>query len=277
MKKSLKFMFVQFGRLCLALTLLAGLLFRSAWVETALADEEGPLAPLAAGDGLDNYADLAIGVPGEDRDNNDNGVTNIIYGKWIGLDYGSDTGIQAITNAQVWSQDTATVPDEAEATDGFGYSLATGDFNNDFYDDLVVGVPYESLGHAAAGAIHVIYGSAGKLTTAGNQMFSLDEEDMGDSDHFGWSLAAGRFNGDQYDDLAIGAPGKTIDGKLEAGQVTIMWGLFSGLVMFGAQTWSQADPGIFGEAEAYDHYGWSLAALELDSYRTFLPLVFQKP
>ena len=43
-----------------------------------------------------------------------------------GLDHGS----------QLWDQDTAGIEGAAEANDLFGYALATGDFDNDGFDDL---------------------------------------------------------------------------------------------------------------------------------------------
>jgi len=49
----------------------------------------------------------------------------------------------------------------------FGYSLATGDFNDDGYDDLAIGVPSEDLNDPTIqdmGAVNVIYGSASGLS-----------------------------------------------------------------------------------------------------------------
>ncbi|MEW5871800.1 MAG: hypothetical protein AB1894_21210 [Chloroflexota bacterium] len=223
---------------------------------------------LAAGDfDGDGSDDLAIGAPFEDLGTiGDAGLVNVLYG--------SDTGIS--DSNQVWRQDVGFIPDDPELTDRFGYSLTTGNFNGDTYDDLVIGVPFECLDATInAGAIHVIYGSASRLRTNGNQMFS--QVVLGEWDTFGWTMATGHFNGDGYEDLAISAPRATLGGQQDAGEVSILYGFMTGLVYAAAETFDQDSPGILGAAEAGDYFGWSLAALEIDTYRTWIPLVMDNP
>ena len=72
----------------------------------------------------------------------------------------------------------------------------TGDFNNDGFSDLAIGVPREDLGSLnQAGAVSVIYGSAGRLspTTVVPDQFwnqnSANIEDAAESrDLFGRAL-----------------------------------------------------------------------------------------
>jgi hypothetical protein len=111
------------------------------------------------------------------------------------------------------------------------------DFNGDNHADLVVGVPCETVGGVVcAGAVHVIYGSAGKLTEVGDQLFYATM--LGDSpavgEIFGASLAWGDFNGDLKTDLAIGAPG--------ASKVYIVYGTSAGLSVTASQMWQPAQP-----------------------------------
>ena len=83
-----------------------------------------------------------------------------------------------------------------------------GDFNDDGYDDLAVGVPYEDVGAIAnAGAVNVIYGSPNGLTPAGDQLWHQDSPGIlgraEANDRFGAALAAGDFNGDGLTDFMI--------------------------------------------------------------------------
>ena len=58
--------------------------------------------------------------------------------------------------------------------------------------------------------VHVLHGSLSGLSNAGNQLWSQDSDAVTDEaeawDRFGWSLAAGNFDGQGGDDLAIGVP-----------------------------------------------------------------------
>ena len=46
----------------------------------------------------------------------------------------------------------------------------------------------------------------------------------GAGDQFGAALVAGRFNGDRFWDLAVGAPGEDVGRDRDAGAVTILYG-----------------------------------------------------
>jgi hypothetical protein len=85
--------------------------------------------------------------------------------------------------------------DGPEMGDRFGLALAAGDFNDDLYVDLAVGIPREDVGlKVDAGAIHVLYGSADGIAVAGNQYWHQDspwvEGIALQDDHFGSTLVA---------------------------------------------------------------------------------------
>jgi hypothetical protein len=110
----------------------------------------------------DRRADLAVGIP---RDSTggvfDTGSMVVMYGITGGL---SPNG------SQQWRQGVAGVPEVGEPGDQFGAALACGDFDNNRFDDLAIGVPGQDDGADRdigtgsnaefEGAINVIYGVA---------------------------------------------------------------------------------------------------------------------
>jgi hypothetical protein len=209
----------------------------------------------------DGYADLAVGVPLEDiGPDSDTGGVNILYG--------SATGLQATAPAdQFWSQDSPGVEGGAEEGDDFGASLAAGDFNGDTFSDLAVGVPNEDIGRiAVAGGVNVLYGSATGLqaTAPADQFWSQHSPDVEggaeEGDLFGFSLAAGDFNGDGIYDLAIGVPGEGVRGADGAGAVNVLYGSAAGLQATSPadQVWHQASASVKGGPEGGDEFGHSV-------------------
>jgi FG-GAP repeat len=140
---------------------------------------------------------------------------------------------------------------------------ATGvqaDFNNDGAADLAVGVPGEDVGSISdAGAVNVLYGSAGKLTGTGSQIFTQDTPGVGSSaevgDFFGDALATGDFNHDGFADLAVGVPGESIGTIQVAGAVNVLYGSASGLTGIGSQLFTQ----VGSAPETGDEFGFALA------------------
>jgi len=165
----------------------------------------------------DGLADLAIGLPREDG-----GSVIVLYGL-VEADGLSGEG------SQRWRQGDDGIRDDSESQDFFGRALATGDFNGDGFDDLAIGNPAEN---DFRGSVHVIYGSANNLTGNGNQRWRQGSgpngklEDNDDTnDLFGIALAAGDFDGNGFDDLAVGVPG---EGGQE-GVVNVIYGSGGGL------------------------------------------------
>lgn len=78
------------------------------------------------------------------------------------------------------------------------------------------------------------------------------------------------FNGDGYDDVLIGAPGGTVDGKEGAGYVTVQYGAPNGIATNNTvpkgrtAVISQSTPGVPGTSETYDSFGQAIATGDVD-------------
>jgi hypothetical protein len=132
----------------------------------------------------DGYADLAVGAWGYDIMGGFNEGKAYVY-------HGSASGLNLTPDWSAVGEDT---------TNYFGFSVASaGDVNDDGYDDLVVGAPWNN---GYTGKAYIYYGSAGGLSAASDWSAIGEAED----NYFGYSVAAaGDVNGDGYADLAVGA------------------------------------------------------------------------
>ena len=207
-------------------------------------------AALAAGDfNHDGFADLAVGAPFEDAGSViDAGAVSVLYGSAGGL---------TTTGGQIFTQ----VGSAPEPGDFFGDALTAGDFNHDGFADLAVGAPGEGVfSTPRAGAVSVLYGSAGGLTRTGGQIFTQVGSAPEAGDGFGWSLTVGDFNHDGFADLAVGAPFEDVFSTVNAGAVSVLYGSASRLTTTGGQIFTQNTPGVPGSAGPGDFFGYALAA-----------------
>jgi hypothetical protein len=203
---------------------------------------------LAVGDfNNDGFDDLIVGTPGESPgDDPQSGAISVLTG--------SSNGLVA---SRVFEQENLNLGSN-DFNDAFGEALAVGDFNNDGFDDLIVGIPGESPGgDPQSGAIAILNGSSNGLVA--NRVFEQENLDLGTNDpedSFGEALAVGDFNNDGFDDLIVGAPGESPGSDAQSGAIAILNGSSNGLVagrVFEQESLDLGtnDPGdSFGEALA---------------------------
>jgi hypothetical protein len=142
---------------------------------------------------------VSVGTAG---DVNGDGYDDVIVGA-----YGSGNGGRAFVYHGSASG-LSTTPDwTGESNQNgawFGGSVGTaGDVNGDGYDDVVVGAHQYDNGQDAEGRAFVYHGSVSGLSMAPDWTAESDEFMA----FFGISVGtAGDVNGDQYDDVVVGAP-----------------------------------------------------------------------
>ncbi len=146
------------------------------------------------------------------------------------------------------------------------HAAVRGDFDGDGHDDLAVGAPDDSVvGRDEAGAVNILYGTGKGLSARADQQFTMASAGVAgvpsNGAHFGAALAAGDFDHDGRDDLAIGAPGAA------GGSVTLLYGSPSGLRPRAPTLWSQGRGGVPGRAEDGDRFGAALAVGRLNGDR----------
>lgn len=211
----------------------------------------------------DGYADLAVYVSELIGDVKRAGAVQVIYGSYASLS-------EAFQTDQFIHQGLETIPGEPASYSYFGSALAAGDFNRDGYADLVIGQSAWNFDDVIdSGAIYVIPGGPVGLDCGRTVVFSqgvggLPGTPM-ENDYFGRSLEAADFNGDDYCDLAIGVPGKTIQGNESAGCVVLMKGTHFGLVAADFPVIWQGMGGVIAEQpEADDSFGTDLSSGDFD-------------
>ncbi|MEO7794125.1 MAG: Calx-beta domain-containing protein [Thermoanaerobaculia bacterium] len=216
----------------------------------------------------DGFADVVVGSPFENDcaicgDTPDVGRVHAFTSSSSGLN---------IAAVDCFGTDNGLISDPAEQNDRFGGAFAAGDFDGDGVADLCTGSDGESFGTASqGGAVQVIFGVADSGFDSGAQ-FTQNDADPNQAepfDHFGAALASGNFDGDGFDDLAVGVPDDDVSGNADAGEIAVFYGSATGLeAIVPAAFHSDLPPGMPDSPNPSDFFGAALAAGDFDGSGT---------
>ncbi len=132
----------------------------------------------------DGYDDVLVGAYGYDNGETNEGRAYVYY-----------AGPSGISSEANWTF-------ESNQDQGWlGYSVSSGDFNGDGYDDVLVGAPNRGNLVSSLGHVYVFYGSSSGLSSTAD----WTAESEFNASYYGGSVSSGDINGDGYDDVLVGA------------------------------------------------------------------------
>ena len=183
----------------------------------------------------DSHYDVIVGAPRYSSPGGSSLDTGKVY-----VFTGSTTGLSSTP----WLTLT-----ESEEDSLFGWSVASGNFDGDTCDDIIVGAPGYSDNKGRA---YIYYGS---ITPNSGVDVTLTGDNSGDN--FGFSVAAAETHGNpmiSYYDAIVGAPEYHDGSKEDVGRAYV----FFGGPLMSDKTASQADTTMTGEEED-DEFGYSVS------------------
>lgn len=160
-----------------------------------------------------------------------------------------------------------------------GSALALGNFNDDPYVDVAIGVSDQKVGEdGAAGRLAIFYASAEGLSHEDVEIIDQDTPGIAGGpepeDYFASDLAAGDVDGDGIDDLVVGMRSEALSGFAGAGAAAVLFGNATGGIAASDSVWIDQDvAGVPGVIAKDDHFGWTVGVLDIDGDGVHEPLI----
>jgi hypothetical protein len=165
--------------------------------------------------------------------------------------------------------------DGVRPDDRLGFAVAAGDINADGRDDIIMGARHAQYNSSFenTGVTYVVYGrrnqdtSINLTTEADVYIYGADSHD-----NSGWALTTGNINGDEYEDIFIGAPyaDGVNNGQRDAGETYVIYGK-SSFPRELNMSQIQYDIIIYG-VDAWDNFGFDITtgSVNGDQYDDFM-------
>ena len=185
--------------------------------------------------------------------------------------YGTANGATT-DNDHYFTQNSRGIGGIAAVGDQFGASVASGDIDNDGFDDVIIGVPGDyrcwTRVCGAVGAINVLYGTDNGLSADNDHYFTQNSRGVAASaqvgDDFGAFVTTSDIDDDGFSDVIIGAPGERISSRNNAGAVHVLYGTANGTATDN-DTFLYASQNLFtGSSQSNARFGSSIAVIDND-------------
>ena len=217
----------------------------------------------------DEYPDIVVGAPGNDRAGQGAGAAYIFLGRDL------------LGRATVSASEASVIITGESPGDVLGNSVAcAGDVNGDGLDDAIIGAHWSDRAGPMAGAAYVIFGSPRppSLISAHDADVVLVGEQP--EDQFGTSVGGcGDVNNDGFDDIVVGAPffdrGRA-EINYDAGKAYVFLGGpgFGGVISAKGALLPVLGASSAGlDDQPWDHFGYSVAGcgdIDGDGYGDFV-------